>query len=169
MPLLSVALITYNEEDNLARTLASVAWADQIIVVDSGSTDRTLEIARSFNATVLERPWSGFAAQKNFAIAQCTSDWILSLDADEELTPDLQQEIRQTIASQPSTDRLLPQTPQPVSRSLDQARRLLPRRQASPLSPRPPQRCIPQHRNSKSAPSTKPSPSTAPQAPSTPI
>ncbi|MGA7157076.1 MAG: glycosyltransferase family 2 protein [Acidobacteriaceae bacterium] len=102
MPTLSVALITYNEEGNLARTLASVSWADQIIVVDSGSTDRTQEIARSFNATITERPWPGFAAQKNFAISQCTGDWILSLDADEELTPALQQEIRQTVASQPS-------------------------------------------------------------------
>lgn len=99
MPLLSVALITFNEEVNLARTLASVAWADEIIIVDSGSTDRTLEIARSFQARVIEQPWPGFAAQKNFAISQCAGDWILSLDADEELTAALQQEIRHTITS----------------------------------------------------------------------
>jgi glycosyltransferase involved in cell wall biosynthesis len=102
MPLLSVAIVTFNEEENLARTLASVAWADQIIVIDSGSSDRTVEIARSFNTTVLERPWPGFAAQKNFAISQCTGDWILTLDADEELSPELQQQIRQTISSQPA-------------------------------------------------------------------
>jgi len=104
MPLLSVAIVTFNEEDNLARTLASVAWADQILVVDSGSTDRTVEIARSINATVLERPWPGFAAQKNFALTQCTGDWILSLDADEELSPELQQQIRHTLSSAPTFD-----------------------------------------------------------------
>jgi glycosyltransferase involved in cell wall biosynthesis len=104
MPILSVAIVTFNEEENLARTLASVAWADQILVVDSGSTDRTVEIARSFNATVLERPWPGFAEQKNFALSQCTGDWILSLDADEELSPELQQQIRQTLPSQPTVD-----------------------------------------------------------------
>ena len=104
MPLFSVAIVTFNEEANLARTLASVAWADQIIVVDSGSTDRTLEIARSFNATVIERPWPGFAAQKNFAISQCTADWVLTLDADEELTPELQQQIRQTISAPTAAD-----------------------------------------------------------------
>jgi len=104
MPLLSVAIVTFNEEENLARTLASVAWAGQIVIVDSGSTDRTLEIARSFNATVLERPWPGFAAQKNFALSQCAGDWLLSLDADEELSPELQEEIRKTLSSQPTVD-----------------------------------------------------------------
>jgi len=103
-PLLSVAIITHNEEQNLPRTLASVAWADEIIVVDSGSTDGTLEIARAFNARILERPWPGFAAQKNFAIAECTGDWILSLDADEELTPELQQEIRKLFIEPPLAD-----------------------------------------------------------------
>ena len=104
MPLLSVAIVTFNEAENLARTLASVAWADQIIVVDSGSADRTQDIARSFNATVIERPWPGFAAQKNFALSQCTGDWILTLDADEELSPDLQQQIRHTLSAQPTAD-----------------------------------------------------------------
>jgi glycosyltransferase involved in cell wall biosynthesis len=104
MPLFSVAIVTLNEEENLPRTLASVAWAEEIVVVDSGSTDRTVEIARSFGATVIERPWPGFAAQKNFAIAQCTGSWILTLDADEELTPELQQQIRILLSSQPPTD-----------------------------------------------------------------
>ena len=104
MPILSVAIVTFNEEENLARTLASVAWADQIVIVDSGSTDRTVDIARSFNAIILERSWPGFAAQKNFALSQCTSDWILSLDADEELSADLQQQIRQTLSAQPTVD-----------------------------------------------------------------
>ncbi len=104
MPLLSVAIVTFNEEENLARTLSSIAWADQIVIVDSGSTDRTLEIAHTFNATVVERPWAGFAAQKNFALSQCIGDWVLSLDADEELSPQLQQEIRRTLSTQPTVD-----------------------------------------------------------------
>jgi len=102
--LLSVAIVTLNEEENLARTLASVSWAQEIIVVDSGSTDRTVEIARSFGARVFERPWPGFAAQKNFAIAQCQGAWILSLDADEELTTELQTQIRTLLPSNPPTD-----------------------------------------------------------------
>jgi glycosyltransferase involved in cell wall biosynthesis len=102
--LLSVAIVTLNEEQNLGRTLASVRWADEILVVDSGSTDRTVEIARSFGARVIEREWPGFAAQKNFAISQCNGTWILSLDADEELTPDLQIQIRSLIPTNPPVD-----------------------------------------------------------------
>jgi glycosyltransferase involved in cell wall biosynthesis len=103
-PLLSVAIITRNEEHNLPRTLASVQFADEIIIVDSASTDRTVEIARSFNAVVYEEPWQGFAAQKNIAIAHCTGRWILSLDADEELTPELQDQIRTLLPSNPPHD-----------------------------------------------------------------
>jgi len=102
--LLSVAIITLNEEENLSRTLASVRWADEIVVVDSGSTDRTVEIARSFGARVIERKWPGFAAQKNFAIQQCQGTWILSLDADEELTQDLQIQIRSLLPTNPPYD-----------------------------------------------------------------
>ena len=101
---LSVAIITLNEEANLARTLASVHWAAEILVVDSGSSDRTVDIARSFGATVLQRPWPGFAAQKNFALAQCTEPWVLSLDADEELSPELQGEIQMLLAGTPPAD-----------------------------------------------------------------
>jgi glycosyltransferase involved in cell wall biosynthesis len=90
---LSVAIITLNEEDNLARTLNSVRFADEIVVVDSGSTDRTVEIARSLGARVFSESWKGFALQKNSAIDKCTGTWVLSLDADEELTGDLQAEI----------------------------------------------------------------------------
>jgi glycosyltransferase involved in cell wall biosynthesis len=91
---LSVAIITLNEAENLLRTLASVRFADEIVVVDSGSTDRTVEIARSFGAKVFSEGWKGFALQKNSAIDKCTGTWVLSLDADEELTEELQAEIR---------------------------------------------------------------------------
>jgi glycosyltransferase involved in cell wall biosynthesis len=104
MPLLSVAIVTLNEERNLERTLSSVSFADEIVVVDSGSKDRTVEIAKSFNAKVIHRDWPGFAAQKNFAVAQCSGDWILSLDADEELSPDLQTQIRVLLPTNPPAD-----------------------------------------------------------------
>jgi glycosyltransferase involved in cell wall biosynthesis len=100
---LSVAIITLNEEANLARTLASVAWADEIVIVDSGSTDSTLDIARRFNAKIFVEPWRGFGAQKNFALCQCSGDWLLSLDADEEVNPELAAEIREVITSGGST------------------------------------------------------------------
>jgi glycosyltransferase involved in cell wall biosynthesis len=88
---LSIVIITYNEEANIGRTLESVKplIADgkgEIIVVDSGSTDRTIEIAKSFGAKVFLEDWKGFAAQKNSAIDKATGDWILSLDADEEVS-----------------------------------------------------------------------------------
>jgi glycosyltransferase involved in cell wall biosynthesis len=88
---LSVVLITHNEESNLARTLESVRplvrdGQGEIIVVDSGSTDRTVEIARYFGARVFTEPWKGFAAQKNSAIGKATGEWVLSLDADEEVS-----------------------------------------------------------------------------------
>ena len=89
---LSVVVITYNEESNLARTLESVRPLlpdAEIIVVDSGSTDRTVEIAKSFGAKVFLEEWKGYAAQKNSAIEKATGDWILSLDADESLEPEL--------------------------------------------------------------------------------
>src|SRR5579875_1494258 len=98
---LSVAIITLNEEHNLARTLASVRFADEVVVVDSGSTDRTVEIARAAGARVISQPWLGFAAQKNFAIEQCSGGWILSLDADEELSVPLQQEIAGMLENPP--------------------------------------------------------------------
>ena len=91
---LSVAIITLNEEANLARTLESVRWAQEIVIVDSGSTDRTVEIAQGFGAKVFTQEWLGFGAQKNVALEKCTADWLLSLDADEEVSPELQREIQ---------------------------------------------------------------------------
>src|ERR1700755_984439 len=94
---LSVAIITFNEANNLARTLASVRFADDIVVVDSGSTDGTVEIARSFGAKVFSEEWKGFALQKISAIDKCTGIWVLSLDAHEELTEELAAEIRRML------------------------------------------------------------------------
>jgi glycosyltransferase involved in cell wall biosynthesis len=105
---LSVAIITLNEEANLPRTLASVRFADEVIVLDSGSTDRTLEIAGSYpNTRVISEPWKGFSAQKNAAIDKCTSQWVLSLDADEELSPELQIEMRTLLTGDPPADAYL--------------------------------------------------------------
>lgn len=94
---LSVVVITRNEENNIGRTLASVAWADERIVVDSGSTDRTLEIARGQGARTFEESWKGYAQQKNSAIAKASGDWVLSIDADEEVSPELGYSIKQAI------------------------------------------------------------------------
>ena len=98
---LSVVIITLNEEANLARTLASVAWADEIVVLDSGSIDRTREVAESFRVKFFVEPWKGFAAQKNSALTKATGDWILSLDADEEVEPALAEEIRSVLIANP--------------------------------------------------------------------
>jgi glycosyltransferase involved in cell wall biosynthesis len=100
--ILSVVIITHNEEANIGRTLASVQplVADgkgEIIVVDSGSTDRTVEIAKSYGAKVFVVEWKGYAAQKNSAIDKASGDWILSLDADEEIDDDLRSAVRHYI------------------------------------------------------------------------
>ena len=101
---ISVVIITYNEEANLARTLESLQslvgeGKGEIIILDSGSTDSTVEIARSFGAKVFVEEWKGYAAQKNSAIAKATGDWILSLDADEEVTAELAREIASLFSS----------------------------------------------------------------------
>jgi glycosyltransferase involved in cell wall biosynthesis len=98
---LSVVLITLNEAANLPRTLKSVSWAQEIVVVDSGSTDETVEIARAAGAKVFQEPWKGFASQKNAAISHATCDWVLSLDADEEVSDRLGQEIQGLLATNP--------------------------------------------------------------------
>jgi glycosyltransferase involved in cell wall biosynthesis len=91
---LSVAIVAMDEEANIGRTLASVRWADEIVLVDSGSKDRTCEIARDFGVRVVVEPWRGYVAQKQYAIELCTKDWVLLLDADEEVSPGLADEIR---------------------------------------------------------------------------
>jgi glycosyltransferase involved in cell wall biosynthesis len=96
---LSVAIVAMNEEANIGRTLASVTWADEIVLVDSGSTDRTCDIAREKGARVIVEPWRGYVAQKNYALELCTQDWILSIDADEEVSSGLAEEIRAVVSA----------------------------------------------------------------------
>jgi len=98
--LLSVCIVTHNEEANIARTLKSVSgMAHETIVVDSHSTDRTVEIAESYGAKVFTEPWKGFPGQKNSAIAKASGKWILSLDADEEVSPELRTSIMQLLSA----------------------------------------------------------------------
>ena len=92
-PGLSACVITFNEEDRVGACLESLAWCDEIIVVDSHSADRTREIARQAGATVTERDWPGYTAQKNFAVRSAANDWVLCVDADERIPPPLRDEI----------------------------------------------------------------------------
>ena len=97
VPKVSVTVITKNEAADIAAALASVHWADEIVVVDSESTDDTVALARQVTERVIVRPWAGYVAQKNFAASLASHDWILSLDADERITPALAQEIQATL------------------------------------------------------------------------
>ncbi|UCG62697.1 MAG: glycosyltransferase family 2 protein [Candidatus Zixiibacteriota bacterium] len=93
----SVVVISKDEEKNIGRCLQSVSWADEIVVVDGGSTDRTLDIAREFNAIIINRSWSGYGPAKQQGVNRATSDWILSIDADEEVSPKLRDEIKDVV------------------------------------------------------------------------
>lgn len=99
MPKLSVTIITKDEEADIGAAIDSVAWADEILVVDSRSTDRTVDVARAANAhvIVIVRDWPGYIEQKNFAASQASNDWILSLDADERVTSQLAQELQRIL------------------------------------------------------------------------
>ena len=98
----TVLVLTYNEDPNIRRTLEAVSWAPRIIVVDSGSTDTTLEIVRTFpQARILTRAFDSFAAQCNFGIAHIQTTWVLSLDADYELSAELQREIQSLAQAEP--------------------------------------------------------------------
>ncbi len=97
----TVTVITRDESSNIAAALESVSWADEIVVVDSGSTDDTVAIARRHSARVEVRNWPGYSAQKNYAAEIASNDWILSLDADERVTPELGREIRALLGGVP--------------------------------------------------------------------
>jgi len=102
VPKISVTIITRNEAADIAAALDSVAWADERIVVDSCSTDDTVAIASRHGARVVSREWPGYVAQKNYAASIATNDWILSLDADERVPPELAAEITATLAQEPA-------------------------------------------------------------------
>jgi len=96
MPKISTIIICFNEEANIERCIESAASiSDEIVVVDSESTDRTAELARKYTERVIIRDWPGYGKQKQWALAQASHDWVLSLDADEELSPELRIEIEQ--------------------------------------------------------------------------
>jgi glycosyltransferase involved in cell wall biosynthesis len=95
----SAVVITWNEEERLRACLASLAWVDEIVVVDAESQDKTVEVAREFTDRILVQPWLGFAAQKNFAVDQARGEWILSVDADEEVSLELRGEVEAILAA----------------------------------------------------------------------
>ena len=97
---LSVCIVTYNEEDNIRECLESVSWAEEIIVVDSLSNDRTVEICRQYTDRVIQRKWNGYIDQKSFALEHATREWVLFIDADERLSPGLIKEIKKEISKE---------------------------------------------------------------------
>ena len=95
---ISTCIICHNEEQNIKRCLESLKWVHDIVVVDSMSTDRTVEIAELYTDRIFRKPWAGYAAQKNFALSKAKNDWVLSLDADEAVSEALCDEIKWEIA-----------------------------------------------------------------------
>lgn len=98
---LSAVVITKNEEKNIARCLESLSFCNEIVVVDSHSTDKTLEIAKKYTSKVFERSWSGYVDQKNYAVGLTSNDWVLSIDADEEISPELKLEVLELLKNSP--------------------------------------------------------------------
>ncbi|MGL5269363.1 MAG: glycosyltransferase family 2 protein, partial [Selenomonadaceae bacterium] len=98
----AVLILTYNEEKNIADCIKSAAFADEVVVVDSASTDKTCEIAKQLGAKVCIHPMNGFAEQRNFALEQTEADWVFYLDADERLTPQAAEEIQRLTTEEPS-------------------------------------------------------------------
>ncbi len=102
MEKISVTIITKNEENNIARCLKSVNWADEIVIVDSGSVDNTLEICKTFKCSIHSIKWLGFGKTKQFAVDQTSHEWVFSIDADEEVTPELKASIQKVLKDNPS-------------------------------------------------------------------
>ena len=98
---LSAIILTRNEERNIAECLSNISFAEELLVVDSGSTDQTVALAEQCGARVIAHPFSDFASQRNFAMSQAKGDWVLFIDADERVTPELAEEIKETILAQP--------------------------------------------------------------------
>jgi hypothetical protein len=102
---ISCCIICFNESANIRRCLESVKWCDEIIIVDSFSTDQTVAICREYTTRILQRPWPGYVEQKRFALAQASHEWVLNVDADEEVSPELQREILDVLQrNDPSVD-----------------------------------------------------------------
>lgn len=107
--MISATIITLNEEKNILKALESIKdFVDEIIIVDSGSSDKTIEIAKKFNVKIFNRKFDNFANQKNWAVSKTTGDWILALDADEEITEDLKKEIKEKINDSNFTAFIMP-------------------------------------------------------------
>lgn len=104
MKKLSVTIITRNEAENIAGCIKSVSWADEILVVDAKSTDKTVTLARSLGAKVYLREWANFSDQKSFALSKASHQWVLSLDADERVSPQLAGEIQSLLQGEPACD-----------------------------------------------------------------
>ena len=96
---ISAFIVCCNEERKIRRCLESIAWCDEIVVVDSGSTDQTLSICREYTDRIFQRPWPGFVEQKRYALEQCRSEWALNIDADEEVSPELRTDIEGILAN----------------------------------------------------------------------
>lgn len=105
---LSVLVITRNEEANIAECLAGVAWADEVVVVDAASTDRTREIAAGFTPKVFSKEWQGYAEARRYALSKCTCDWVLAVDADERVTEELKREIAEVLQAPLDQGYLIP-------------------------------------------------------------
>ena len=97
-PTVSAIVVCFNEEENIGACLESLRWCDEIVVVDSFSTDGTVEVCHRFTDRVIQRPWAGYRDQKAYAHSQATKDWVLLVDADERVTPELREEIGQALA-----------------------------------------------------------------------
>jgi len=89
----SAFVVCFNEEAQIRRCLESVKWCDEIVIIDSHSTDNTVALCREYTERIFERPWPGYVKQKRFGLEQCTGEWVLNLDADEEVSPELKQEV----------------------------------------------------------------------------
>lgn len=98
-PTVSAIVVCFNEEKNIGACLDSLRWCDEIVVVDSFSTDRTVEICRQYTEHIVQRNWAGYRDQKAFAHSQATQDWVLLVDSDERVTPELRDEINRTLSS----------------------------------------------------------------------
>jgi glycosyltransferase involved in cell wall biosynthesis len=100
----SVFILTLDEEDRLPRCLRSLSWAEDVVVIDSGSTDGTVAVARSLGARVVHHDWEGYSRQKDFALTQCEKEWVIWLDADEEISDELAKSLREALRSPQRAD-----------------------------------------------------------------